>query len=161
MSLNFVANRSFYEKTKTDAQRKGYRPSLWGGHVWESLHYMTLGYPERDPPAQVRQAAYDLMFSLQYLLPCIFCREHLADIYQNKYPLRREVFDSRESWGRYVVKIRDYVKRSHVLPPSSSFSPHHEFERDVVQRLGQRRWSPPPALSLVAPAFLAFLFLKR
>lgn len=114
--------------------RLGIDPSLWGTHVWEALHFITLGYPESNPSRAIRRSAYDFIFSLQHLLPCGLCRSHLAQILQTNMPLTDEVLSTRKAFGEYVVRLRDYIKRMHVLPPRTEW-PVHTFDKDVVKRL--------------------------
>ncbi len=108
-------------------------PQRWGGLTWDALHYMTLGYPVQNPTWKVRNAAKELMFQLQFLLPCQICREHLSEAYQSTFPLNDEIFSSRQAFGNYVVQLRDYVKQTHV-DPQHNHTPH-TFEQDVEERL--------------------------
>jgi hypothetical protein len=124
-----------------EGPRAGLNPECWGHHFWETMHYITLGYPEHSPSAETRQAARDFMLTLRYLLPCSLCRQHIIESFDTSMPLTPDVFDSRVAFGTYIVRLRDLVKRNHVLPPGTSW-PTHDFSRDVVDRLRTRPRSP-------------------
>ncbi len=129
-----LVSKSFFDRRTDTPDRKGIRPQLWGHHTWETLHFITLGYPEANPSPTLRQSAYDLLFSLQHLLPCVLCREHLATIYRTVMPLTPAVVASRQAFGEYVVALRDYVKVHHVTHPVLDKYPH-TFREDVEFRL--------------------------
>jgi hypothetical protein len=113
--------------------RQGYSPRLWGRTFWETLHFITLAYPESNPSAELRAAAYSFLHSLQFLLPCGSCREHLARTYKTDMPLDASVFASRHAFGVYVVELRDYIKAKHVCPQCALKS--HVFPDDVEKVL--------------------------
>lgn len=135
-------------------------PSWWGGHTWEALHYITLGYPEHSPSPKTRQAARDMLLSLQHLLPCSLCRQHLQDILSTHLPLTDAVLASRRAFGEYIVALRDHVKRAHVLPRGTAWQTHN-FDDDVVDRLYTRKKACPrfPSLVVVVTLFAAAVFL--
>lgn len=129
-----------YRKSEEDSRRTDYNPCHWGHHMWESLHYISLGYPRSDPSPPVRRAAQDLMRNLVFLLPCSLCREHLAEMYEASMPLSDRVFQDRDSLGRFIVELRDRVKTRHVLSPcEASAWPRHTFKDHVQERLRNDR----------------------
>ena len=106
--------------------------------MWEALHYITLGYPEHSPSPATRRAARDMLLSLQSLLPCGLCRDHLRENLLTRMPLTDAVLETRRSFGEYIVALRDYVKRHHVLEDGRGW-PTHNFDEDVVERLYLRK----------------------
>ena len=118
------------EADATGGPRLGISPNRWGRTFWNTLHYVSLGYPETNPSPEVREAAYSMLVSLQYLLPCKSCREHLSAVFRTDMPLGPEVFASRQALGTYIVKLRDLVKRKHVCPECQNLK-EHSFPRDV------------------------------
>lgn len=113
--------------------RMGISPERWGAVMWDTFHYITLGYPETDPAPETRQAALAFMQALPFLLPCQACREHLADAYEADMPLHKAVFASRQAFGEYVVQLRDLVKQKHACPGCDPKT--HSFPEDVSTRL--------------------------
>lgn len=140
-------------------RRGGYRlpisPDRWGAVMWDTLHYVSLGYPEKDPAPEIRQAAFEFLRALPFLLPCSACREHLADAFSMEMPLEKSVFASRQALGEYIVQLRDLVKQKHVCP--GCIHTTHSFPEDVATRLLR-----PPDFSkyfLIIPLSLSlFLF---
>lgn len=115
----------------------GYRmpisPDKWGPVFWDTLHYVSLGYPETNPSVNVKQSAFELMSSLPFLLPCSTCRDHLAETYENEMPLTPNVFESRQALGTYIVTLRDLIKSKHACPLCNVSL--HTFPDDVESRL--------------------------
>ena len=139
----------------------GYRMPIstrkWGATMWDAMHFVSLGYPEDNPSLQVRQAAYQFMSSLPYLLPCMICRAHLSETYQGDMPLTPSVFASREAFGSYIVTLRDLVKRRHACP--SCDTRRHTFAVDVEERLlMDSSWDMRWLLLLLIP--FPFIFYK-
>lgn len=108
-------------------------PDRWGGVFWDTLHFVSLGYPDQNPTTDVQRAARNFLEALPFLLPCQACRDHLASAYQNDMPLTPSVFASRQSLGEYIVRLRDLVHRRHVCPRCTRRS--HRFPDDVADRL--------------------------
>lgn len=151
--------RPFYDRRNDQhLNRAAIKPCLWGGQLWDSLHYMTLGYPVENPSPEIRDSARELMWSLQWLLPCVLCREHLAEIYRTTMPLTPEVFTGRKAWGEYIVRMRDYIKKTHAGGRSRA----HTFEHDVTARLLDRTCGNSRALQwggiALLSVFLVMLF---
>lgn len=115
----------------------GYRmpisPDTWGPVVWDALHYVSLGYPETNPSVNVKQAAFEFLSSLPFLLPCSTCRDHLAQTYENELPLTPSIFESKQAFGTYIVMLRDLIKSKHACP--SCNASRHVFPEDVESRL--------------------------
>ena len=53
------------------------RPSVWGPILWNTMHIISLGYPD-DPSSELQDAAASFYRSLSSLIPCPLCREHYA-----------------------------------------------------------------------------------
>jgi hypothetical protein len=105
------------------------------------------------PSLQTRQAARQLIVSLTHLLPCSLCRDHLQEKLATTCPVTDEVLASRRSFGEYIVRLRDIVKRKHVLP-DGSYWPSHTFDEHVVDRLLR-----PPERKVSLTAFVIVVVL--
>ena len=133
----------------------------WGATMWDAMHFVSLGYPEDHPPKEVRDAAYQFMSSLPYLLPCLLCRVHLSETYQGDMPLTPSVFESREAFGSYIVNLRDLVNRRHACPSCRHLK--HTFSVDVEERLLRKpaldiSWN---CLMIVLPLLFYILYRRR
>ena len=60
------------------APRLNLKPYSWGNSSWLFLYSIALTYPN-DPTPIERQAARDMLESLQYLLPCEKCRVNFSE----------------------------------------------------------------------------------
>jgi hypothetical protein len=129
------------EADEEGGPRIGISPSRWGRTFWNTLHYISIGYPETNPSPAVREAAFAMLVSLQFLLPCKACREHLADTFRHDLPLTPDVFETRQALGTYIVRLRDLVKRKHACPKCLRHK-EHVFPQDVHATL----FGPPPAV---------------
>jgi len=82
---------------------------LWGKHMWRSIHYICLGYPT-NPTMDDKQRYSEHLTSLQYVLPCILCREHFADELK-KFPLTDNVMRTRDSLLNWSILVHNSVNR--------------------------------------------------
>jgi hypothetical protein len=79
----------------------------WGKHLWKSIHYIALGYPDFPTPEQAK-AYKDFYINLYQVIPCLKCainyKKHVQELpidLTNKMTL----FD-------YTVKLHNIVNRS-------------------------------------------------
>ena len=57
----------------------GVSTEVWGPCAWKFLHAITFRYAETAPTIDERTAMYNLLSSLQLVLPCTKCRKHFGD----------------------------------------------------------------------------------
>ena len=63
----------------------GMSPSVWGPIFWNTMHIITLGYPER--PSESEKAAAAAFFeSLTKLIPCPICSSHYSEFLKEMPP---------------------------------------------------------------------------
>jgi hypothetical protein len=85
-------------------------PSLWGHHMWKSLHYITLSYPD-NPSEEIKLMFKDFFINIIYkFLPCEKCRfnykKHLKEL-----PLTDEILNSRNKFIFWLVDIHNIVNQ--------------------------------------------------
>lgn len=68
------------------------KPRAWGGAAWRTLHAIALAYPN-EPTETQQQAAIQLFNSLEHMLPCDSCRQHLR-MEMQKHPVEGSVVSS-------------------------------------------------------------------
>lgn len=56
----------------------GVSTEIWGPKAWGFLHAISFRYPEENASKQKRLSVYQLLTSLEKLLPCERCRKHFA-----------------------------------------------------------------------------------
>jgi hypothetical protein len=87
----------------------GMLTAVWGPSMWHFLHTMSFNYPV-VPSADDKQHYREFMMSLQYILPCKFCRQNLTKNYK-AFPLRSADLENRETFSRYVYKLHEMVNK--------------------------------------------------
>ena len=108
-------NKSKKQKSKRVFKKKdfvsgdGYLVSVWGPLQWTFLHIMSFNYPV-DPTPEDKVHYRDYILSLQYVLPCKYCRENLKTNLKT-LPLTMDQMKNRESFSRYVYELHELVNR--------------------------------------------------
>jgi len=102
-------------KTKHNAKRKrvftrkeynsgdGMLTASWGPAIWHYLHMMSFNYPV-EPTADDKNHYKDFILSLQYVLPCKYCRINLTNNFKKK-PLQMC------HMARYVYELHETINR--------------------------------------------------
>lgn len=91
----------------------GYNTYWWGPKLWEFLHCLTFDYP-LQPTEEDKQHYREFFQSLQYVLPCIYCRRNYVRN-MNEIPIR---LDNRNELVFWLIDLHNEVngkegKRSH------------------------------------------------
>jgi hypothetical protein len=93
------------------SKRNALAPVVWGPRGWFFLESIALGYPE-EPSDDEKEAAKDLILSLEYLLPCGTCRYHYGD-YLKKYIEINSfytVVEDRYSLITFIIDLHNDVR---------------------------------------------------
>ena len=83
--------------------------AVWGPSMWHYLHTMSFNYPV-NPTSEEKTQYRDFIISLQYTLPCKYCRLNLKKNFKS-FPLRSEDMKNRDSFSRYVYKLHELVNK--------------------------------------------------
>jgi len=108
-------NRNTHNKTKKVFTKKdynsgdGFLTSVWGPAMWHYLHTMSFNYPV-NPTQKDKKHYKDFIISLQYVLPCKYCRINLTNNFKKK-PLQMCHMASRETFSRYIYELHETVNR--------------------------------------------------
>lgn len=95
----------------------GMLTTIWGPSMWHFLHTMSFNYPVK--PSKEDKIHYrDFILSLQYILPCKYCRQNLKTNLKAN-PVTMSVMESRDTFSRYIYKLHEIVnkllgKKSHL-----------------------------------------------
>jgi len=109
-------------------------PSVWGPYFWLTIHTIALAYP-KEPSYSDKKSAKEFFESLQFLLPCPICREHLKD-HLRKNPLGPHL-DRRDDLFKWTVVLHNEVNKSLNKPILT------ELEAiQYIKRIGARNTSP-------------------
>ena len=87
----------------------GMLTTVWGPSMWHYLHTMSFNYPV-NPTADDKKHYRDFIISLQYVLPCKYCRMNLTKNFK-VFPLRMEDMKDRDSFSRYVYKLHEMINK--------------------------------------------------
>jgi len=83
--------------------------SVWGPPLWHYLHTMSFNYPV-NPSAEEKKHYMHFVESLQYVLPCKYCRMNLKNNFK-QLPLKMCNMKNRETFSRYVYNLHELVNR--------------------------------------------------
>jgi len=84
-------------------------PLVWGHHVWKSIHYIALGYPENASELD-RDAYFSYYTHLHKVLPCDECATHLKQLVE-QHPITNSELKNRRSLFDWTVKIHNEVNK--------------------------------------------------
>jgi len=109
-------NRNTHNKTRKNVFTKkeynsgdGMLTSAWGPAIWHYLHMMSFNYPV-NPTNEDKKHYKDFIISLQYVLPCKYCRMNLTNNFKKK-PIQMCHMTNRESFSRYVYDLHETVNK--------------------------------------------------
>ncbi len=87
----------------------GMLTSVWGPSMWHYLHTMSFNYPVNPTPENKKQYK-DFIVSLQYVLPCKYCRMNLSNNFK-KIPITMDCMKNRETFSKYIYNLHETVNR--------------------------------------------------
>ena len=95
------------------SKRNALSPLVWGPKTWFFLESVALGYPEK-PSDDEKEAAKNLLLSLEHLLPCGTCRYHFGKFikeYQEKNSLKLDdLVADRYSLITFLIEAHNDVR---------------------------------------------------
>jgi len=91
------------------ASGDGFLTTVWGPMMWSYLHTMSFNYPV-NPSADDKKHYRDFIISLQYVLPCKYCRMNLANNFK-KNPIQPCHMESRNTFSRYIYDLHETVNK--------------------------------------------------
>lgn len=89
-------------------------PSIWGPDIWRAMHYVALGYPEKDVSIETRDAYTSFFLALGPVLPCGLCSKHYQD-HLVQQPVGLALI-GRDALFRWTVDIHNFVSVSTGKP---------------------------------------------
>lgn len=91
----------------------GMLTSIWGNHMWNSLHCISFTYPEK-PTDEDKQHYKTYFETLKYVLPCCICRKHYTEHTSvgGDFPITDNIFDSRDTLSYWVYDLHKNVDKS-------------------------------------------------
>jgi hypothetical protein len=89
-------------------------PDKWGPHVWQALHYITLGYPE-NPTEDQKKKYKNFFVLLKDTLPCSVCANHYGENLK-KMPLTDKDLKNKESLIKWLINFHNIVNEMKDKP---------------------------------------------
>ena len=105
--LNTRKKRVFTKKDYSSGD--GMMTSVWGPSMWHYLHIMSFNYPTK-PTLLEKKQYMDFVKSLQYTLPCKYCRVNLVTNFKS-LPLTLKAMKNRDSFSRYIYALHELVNK--------------------------------------------------
>jgi len=96
-------------KKKDFLSGDGMLTTIWGPSMWHFLHTMSFNYPVK-PSKEDKKHYRDFILSLQYVLPCKYCRKNLKTNLRGN-PLTMSDMESRDTFSRYIYKLHETVNK--------------------------------------------------
>lgn len=87
----------------------GMLTTVWGPGMWHYLHTMSFNYPIQ-PTLEEKKHYRDFVLSLQYVLPCKYCRMNLKTNLK-QLPLTMECMKDRNSFSLYIYDLHELVNK--------------------------------------------------
>lgn len=88
----------------------GMLTNVWGPTLWHSLHTISFNYPT-FPTREQKQEYYAFFTSLQWILPCKYCRDN----YKNNLkvlPLNSQVLLNRYNLSKWLYDLHNLVNKN-------------------------------------------------
>ena len=102
-------NKKKVFKLKDYMSGDGMLTSVWGPSMWHYLHIMSFNYPVK-PTLLEKKQYMDFVKSLQYTLPCKYCRVNLVTNFKS-LPLTMKAMKNRDSFSRYIYALHELVNK--------------------------------------------------
>jgi hypothetical protein len=87
----------------------GMLTTAWGPAIWHYLHMMSFNYP-MSPTEEDKKHYREFILSLQYVLPCKYCRMNLTKNFA-RLPLKDKDMESRETFSKYVYELHELINK--------------------------------------------------
>ena len=88
----------------------GMLTAVWGPPLWHSLHTISFNYPVK-PTKEDKDNYYNYFKSIQFVLPCRYCRDNYKDNLK-KLKFGRKYFKNREALSKFVYTLHEMVNKN-------------------------------------------------
>ena len=106
-NINNKTKRIF--KKHNFSSSDGMVTKIWGPIMWTALHTISFNYPV-NPTNEDKRHYKEFIYSLQYVLPCKYCRINLTKNFVKK-PLLMCHMKNRETFSRYIYDLHELVNK--------------------------------------------------
>lgn len=88
---------------------EGFLTSIWGPALWHFLHTMSFNYPV-DPTPENKKHYLEFVKSLEYVLPCKYCRLNLEKNFK-ELPLTMTEMENRGTFSLYIYNLHELINK--------------------------------------------------
>ena len=92
---------------------------VWGPPLWHSLHTMSFNYPV-NPTKEQKQQYYAFFTSLQWVLPCKYCRDNFKKNLE-VLPLNTKALSSRHTFSKWLYDMHNLINKNLNKPITLTF----------------------------------------
>jgi hypothetical protein len=86
------------------------KATVWGPHIWKSIHYIAMAYPDRPSPMDRRRYKHFFM-TLHEFIPCKTCAiNYVRHVTQELPPIDR-FLDSADHIFEWTVMLHNMVNK--------------------------------------------------
>ena len=96
-------------------------PNIWGPHLWQALHMISVGYPN-EPNDDQKQNYKNFFENFYQVIPCSICsnnyKRHLEEL-----PITDDVMKNRQNLSKWVIDIHNIVNKEqgkNVIEPDDA-----------------------------------------
>ena len=93
-----------------DNKLNGMMSKVWGPMLWHTLHIISFNYP-LNPTKKQKEEYNKFIISLQYILPCKYCRDNLTTNFK-KAKYSKKVFKNRKNFSKFIYNLHNIVNLS-------------------------------------------------
>ena len=87
----------------------GMLTSVWGPNLWHVLHTISFNYPV-NPTEEHKDRYMNFIKSLQYVLPCRYCRDNLKKNF-TVIKFNKSVMKNRNTFSRWLYKLHNHINK--------------------------------------------------
>jgi len=84
-------------------------PKIWGPHIWQTMHYISLGYPN-NPTEEDKHNYKSFFLLLKNVLPCKICSNHYHQNL-NSLPLTDNILSNKNNLIKWVIDLHNIVNK--------------------------------------------------
>lgn len=96
-------------------------PNIWGPHLWQALHMISVGYP--NEPTDEQKQHYKTFFENFYqVIPCAICSNNYKKNLR-ELPITKDTMKNRQNLANWVINIHNIVNKElgkNVIEPDDA-----------------------------------------
>ena len=136
------------------------KPEIWGKHMWYTVHFIALAYPEQ--PTSEDKRHYQIFFeNLHTVIPCYKCSVNYVK-HLNELPLDSTALKSNKGLFEWTVDLHNVVNRNlgkQVWSYEKARSYYTDFSQNNSCRSNRiANWTLATFLVLLVIMLIALLF---